>query len=234
VIRALKVFLGLALWPMAIALARSAAHVIADVARCSDGRSSGLGLAAGFALWVFCYFTMPRPMWSYVLGHELTHALWSFFSGGTARGLRVTDRGGQVRVSRDNVWVSLSPYFFPFYTMVVLLAYGALILAGRDVVAYRPFWMAMIGLTWGFHLTFTVSLLSIRQPDIREHGRIFSYALILALNAAWIGFGVALIAGRGAGAWAGRLSTDILWAYGGLARVVAWGTDRLRETGWFG
>lgn len=231
-IRSVKFLAGLALWPLAVALARSTAGVMGDVARSPAGRSEGLGLAVGFALWLFCYFTLPRPMWSYVLGHELTHAMWSFFFGGTARGLRVSDRGGQVRVSRDNVWVSLSPYFFPFYTLVVLMAYGVLIVLGRDIAAYRPFWMGLIGLTWGFHLTFTLSLLSIRQPDIREHGRVFAYALILALNAAWIGLGLALIAGQGPGAWAARAVADAAWAYGGLAGLAAWIAERLREAGW--
>lgn len=125
-----------------------------------------------------------------MLGHELTHALWTLLFGGRATGMRVSDRGGQVRVTKTNVWIDLSPYFFPFYTMLVLGVYAV---AGRfaDLSVYRPFWMGLIGLTWGFHLTFTLSL-ALHQTDVQEHGRLFSYALIFAVNALGVGIGVRL------------------------------------------
>ena len=33
------------------------------------------GLFSGLSLWITVYFVLPRPMWVYVFGHELTHAL---------------------------------------------------------------------------------------------------------------------------------------------------------------
>ncbi|MCC7300261.1 MAG: hypothetical protein IT583_04205, partial [Verrucomicrobia bacterium] len=56
--------------------------------------------------------------------------------------------------------------------------------------AFEPWWLAAVGLTWGFHVTFTVYMLSQHQPDIQENGRIFSYAIIYLANlfivALWI------------------------------------------------
>lgn len=217
--RFLKFMAGLALLPLCAALGLSLGWLVPEVAGSPAGRAQCAGLAIGFALWLFCYFTMPRPMWSYVLGHELTHVLWTMLFGGRAMGLRVSERGGRVHVTRTNVWVDLSPYFFPCYTMLVLAAYG---IAGRfvDLSTYRPFWMGLIGLTWGFHLTFTLSLLTVRQTDIQEHGRLFSYTLIFAINAMGAGLWVALLSGVGGLAWFGRLWTDTAWVYAALAHLI--------------
>jgi hypothetical protein len=227
VIRLLKFLAGLAMLPFCVALARSLGWLAVAVALSPSGRAQCLGLAIGFALWIFCYFTMPRPMWSYVLGHELTHALWTFLFGGRASGLRVSDRGGHVRVTKTNVWVDLSPYFFPFYTMLVLAAYGV---AGRfvDLTTYRPFWMGLIGLTWGFHLTFTLSLLTVHQTDVQGHGRIFSYALIFIVNALGAGLCIALLSGIGGLAWLETLAADAVSAYRSLLDTAIRAVHSLR------
>ncbi len=211
-IRPLKLLAGLLLLPFCAALARSLGWLAVSIALSPSGRAQCLGLAIGFALWIFCYFTMPRPMWSYVLGHELTHALWTFLFGGRASGLRVSERGGHVRVTKTNVWIDLSPYFFPFYTMLVLAAYGV---AGRfvDLSTYRPFWMGLIGLTWGFHLTFTLSLLTVHQTDVQGHGRIFSYTLIFIVNALGAGLCIAFLSGIGSLTWLENLGAGTSLAY---------------------
>ena len=39
-------------------------------------------LLAGAACWMVIFLLLPKPMWIYVLGHELTHALWTWLFGG--------------------------------------------------------------------------------------------------------------------------------------------------------
>lgn len=143
--------------------------------------ASVIGLAMGFALWIFLYFVMPRPVRSYVLAHELTHALWGWFMGARIRKLKVSAKGGSVSLSKTNILIELAPYFFPFYTMLVILAYG-LVSLFFDPTLYEPLWLGAVGLTWGFHLTFTISALFENQPDIHLNGRLFSYVLIYAMN----------------------------------------------------
>jgi hypothetical protein len=143
--------------------------------------SSVWGLLVGFFLWIFLYFVMPRPVRSYVLAHELTHALWGWLMGARIRKLRVSSKGGSVALSDSNFLIELAPYFFPFYTMLVILLYGAVSLFW-DQRAYEPLWVGFVGLTWGFHLTFTISALAEHQPDIQQNGRLFSYAVIYAMN----------------------------------------------------
>lgn len=141
------------------------------------------GLLFGFFFWVVLFFSMPRPLRTYVLGHELTHALWAVLMGGRASQLKVSRKGGSVMVSKTNVLVTLAPYFFPFYTFLVLALYLVLALF-LDLRHYEPFWMGCVGLTWSFHLTFTLTMLGSHQTDIVEHGRTFSYVFIYFMNVA--------------------------------------------------
>ena len=189
--RLLKFILGLLLLPLCWAATRTLIHVVADLApgELGDIPVETWWLLGGFSLWLIVYLVLPRPFRTYVLAHELTHAFWGYLMGARVSGLRVAKDGGSVRVSKTNVLITLAPYFFPFYTVCLLLLYG--LLSWRyDLTVYTPWWLAAIGFTWSFHLTFTLAVLMQEQPDIEEHGRLFSYAFIYLLNivgvAAWI------------------------------------------------
>ncbi|MBW7909645.1 MAG: hypothetical protein H3C50_12150, partial [Kiritimatiellae bacterium] len=43
-------------------------------------------------------------------------------------------------------------------------------------------------------ITFTISMLTIRQPDVQEHGRLFSYAIIILLNTLGLGCWIVAVA----------------------------------------
>ena len=49
-------------------------------------------LLAGAACWIVIFLLLPKPMWIYVLGHELTHALWTWLFGGEVKKMKVTAR----------------------------------------------------------------------------------------------------------------------------------------------
>ena len=151
---------------------------------------------AGIVIWAIIWLYLPPLTRTYVLGHELTHALWTVLFGGKASGLKVSARGGSVRVSKNNAWITLAPYFFPLYTFVVALLWLLSVWLFPPVRPYIPIFLFWIGLTWSFHITFTLRFLAYNQPDIREHGRLFSYTLIYALNL--LSIGAALVA---VGSW---------------------------------
>src|SRR5438093_4529543 len=75
---------------------------------------------AGAACWVVIYLLLPRPMWIYVFGHELTHALWVWLFGGSVKKFKATSSGGHVVVDKTNFLISLAPYFFPLYAAMVV------------------------------------------------------------------------------------------------------------------
>lgn len=181
--RVLKLLAGIALLPICVGATWVLYRLLWQVRPESlhQLEPSTWGLVLGFLLWLALYFLMPRPVRTYVLGHELTHALWALLMGGRVSDLKVSRRGGSVMVSKTNFLIALAPYFFPFYTFLVLLLFlGLSLFVATDT--YEPFWMGLVGLTWSFHLTFTLAMLGQHQTDISEHGRLFSYSVIYALN----------------------------------------------------
>ena len=182
--RAVKFAAGVALLPVCAALTLTTGRALYILAE-SPRRLPALPVfacVAGMAVWALVWCFMPPMTRTYVLGHELTHALWTMLFGGRPSGLHVSEAGGSVRVSKNNVWVTLAPYFFPLYMVAAALLWLLLAWLFPVVRPYYPVALFWIGLAWAFHLTFTVKFLSWRQPDVLEHGRLFSYTLIYALN----------------------------------------------------
>ena len=182
--RAVKFAAGVALLPVCTALTLTTGRALYILAE-SPRRLPALPVfacVAGMAVWALVWCFMPPMTRTYVLGHELTHALWTLLFGGRPSNLRVSSSGGSVCVSKTNVWVSLAPYFFPFYTVVILVLWLVLQTLCPAARPYAPIALFWIGLTWAFHLTFTVRFLRGRQPDVQEHGVLFSLALIYLLN----------------------------------------------------
>ena len=191
----LKFFIGILLLPLGYASVVSLAHLVQSIhlVRIGQSTNGARWLLGGFLFWTVLFFALPRPTRTYVLGHELTHAFWGLLMGARVSKLRVNARGGSVTLSKSNFIITLAPYFFPFYTMFVLVAYAAVQFVHPGSI-YEPFWLALVGLTWSFHLTFTLQALSIHQPDIAEHGRLFSYAVIVILNAIGVGLWIVAVA----------------------------------------
>jgi len=193
-VRPLKFIIGLLGLPVLYASARALAD-IAGMTRPDSIRDVSFetwSLLGGFLFWIILFIAMKRPIRTYVLGHELTHALWGTMLGARVRKLRVSAKGGSVQLSKTNFLITLAPYFFPFYTFLVLVLYGILLIF-FDLSHYRPFWMSMIGLTWGFHVTFTISMLMERQTDILDNGYLFSYVVILLANILVLCLGIVIV-----------------------------------------
>ena len=179
-----KFLIGLASIPLCVALSMTLWRAMAILAQ-SPTRLPMLHAFAcisGIVIWAIIWLYLPPLTRTYVLGHELTHALWAMLFGGRATGLQVTEGGGSVRVTKNNAWITLSPYFFPLYTFVVALVWVLSVWIFPPIRPYAPIFLFWIGMTWSFHLTFTLRFLAYNQPDIREHGRLFSYTLIYSLN----------------------------------------------------
>ncbi|WP_153811468.1 hypothetical protein [Terrimicrobium sacchariphilum] len=135
----------------------------------------------GVILWLVAFFGLPRPIWLYVFGHELTHAIWVMLMGGRVHRFQVTRQGGHILADRTNTWIALAPYFFPLYSLLAIIVYG---ICGIfwDVAPYRWILYMVIGVTWAFHLTFTVWMITKGQPDLYYGGTFFSLVVIYILN----------------------------------------------------
>ena len=136
--------------------------------------------AGGFILYVVIHFLFKKPILSYVVGHELTHALFALLFGGSVKSFHASEKGGQVQITKSNFVITLAPYFFPLYTFFALIAYWLARAAGAPLL--EPWLVLITGAAFAFHVILTVIFLQTDQNDIREHGAFFSYPLIFLFN----------------------------------------------------
>jgi hypothetical protein len=151
--------------------------------------------AAGAGCWWGIYLLLPKPMWVYVFGHELTHALWTWLLGGRVKAFRAGSGGGHVVVTKSNFIIALAPYFFPIYAMLVVAAY----LLGNWLWNWSPYvvWFhLLLGAAYAFHLTLTFHILKHEQTDITEHGYIFSAVIVFIGNLGFLLVGIPLLTSK--------------------------------------
>lgn len=164
-------------------------------------RSSGsadttwVPLLAGAACWAVIYLLLPKPMWIYVFGHELTHAVWTWFCGGKVKRFKASSSGGHVVISKSNFLIALAPYFFPLYAALVVL----LFLIGHLIWNWQHFlvWFHLfLGAAYAFHVTLTFHVLQTKQTDITSQGYLFSAVIIFLGNVIVLLFGIPLLAAK--------------------------------------
>jgi hypothetical protein len=154
-----------------------------------------VAILSGVACWLVIYALLPKPMWVYVFGHELTHALWTWLFAGKVKQLKVTSKGGHVVVTKNNFLISLAPYFFPLYAALVVLAF----VTGNLVWNWMPYVVCfhlLVGAAYAFHVTLTWHILKTEQSDITQHGYAFSAVVIFLGNIGVLLIGVPLLAAK--------------------------------------
>lgn len=178
-----KAFIGLFLLPVAYVWSQAffASFSRATLHQGFWATGEFLCFAAGCVVWAVIFCALPRPVLIYVFGHELTHALWVWIMGGRVSKFSVGSNGGYIVTDINNFWIALAPYFFPIYSIFVIILYGC---AGLfiDVSHYRDILFALIGETWAFHITFTLWMIPKGQTDLTYHGTFFSLVIIYMMN----------------------------------------------------
>lgn len=178
----LRMVLGVLLLPMCWGVVRAFCDSVMAAAGESGGiTAESIALVGGMAAFALCWMAVSHPVKTYVLGHELTHALWGLLFGAMPSKLRVSAAGGSVNLSKSNMLITLAPYFFPFYTFLVIVV-ALITSAFIRPLPCLPLWMFAVGFTWAFHALFTLETLAQRQPDVKLYGRIFSWVFIFLAN----------------------------------------------------
>jgi hypothetical protein len=185
--------LGILLLPVCVGTARA---VWLAIGQAGGADRVWLPMLAGAACWIVVFLLLPKPMWIYVLGHELTHAVWTWLFRGSVKKIKVGSEGGHIIGTKTNFLIVLAPYFFPLYVVFLALVYVVLWLAGAWHRAYAPWFHLLLGAAYAFHITLTGHVLRARQTDITSQGRIFSAVVIFLGNALVLLFGVTLLAGQ--------------------------------------
>ncbi len=151
-----------------------------------------LTLLGGGACWLVVFLLLPKPMWVYVVGHELTHALCAWLCGGRVKSMKVGSAGGQVVLTKTNALIALAPYFLPLYSLLWALIWLVVRLVSPGIGFTLVFHFGL-GVTYAFHLTLTAQILRVRQPDIIGEGRVFSAVVIWLGNVLTLLFAVPLL-----------------------------------------
>ena len=177
----LRLLMGLALLPACWGVTRALLDSVVTAAGGAGLSVEALSLLGGIAAFALAWTALSHPVRTYVLGHELKQELWGLLFFARPSDLTVTASGGSVKLSKTNLLITLAPYFFPFYTFVVIVS-ALLTWAFVRPLPCLPLWMFMIGFTWAFHVLFTLETLTQSQPDVKSYGRVFSWTLIFIGN----------------------------------------------------
>ncbi len=177
-LKGVKMGIALALLPLCWGISIALARVVSAGV---DNDLFWVGFLSGAACWLVVFLMLPRPMWIYVMGHELTHVLWTWLFGGRVKRFKATSKGGQVVITKTNFLIALAPYFFPFYTMMAAAGWELASL-GWNLHPYQVGLHLLLGATFAFHVTLTFSILCGPQSDLAEHGYFFSAVIIYLGN----------------------------------------------------
>ncbi|MBN1587343.1 MAG: hypothetical protein JW937_07950 [Candidatus Omnitrophica bacterium] len=185
---------------------------------------NAIAFFSGMLLYFLLHFVLPKANTIYVLGHEFTHAVMTWFFGGSVRNFRISSQGGSVETSLSNLWVNLGPYLLPIYLMAAGLVYWA------AVVCFEVEWLrwpllGLMGAGAAFHLLMTLNVLAVEQQDLKDTGYFIGMVLILLVNLTWVAwvlgwiFGLPIAQGFIQGAW-GR--TVQFWTWIGESLGEGW------------
>ncbi len=161
-----------------------AAAALGGLTGASGGTALFLGGFAGYALLHATGLLRLKRL--YIFSHELTHAIAAWMFGARVLSFVVRGESGHVDLSRSNIFISLAPYWAPFYSLLLVFAYRLLLWAGPPA-HLREVFLAGMGASIAFHLAHTVeSLWATHQSDLDEAGIALSMALIALLNGVFV------------------------------------------------
>ncbi|MDE2490507.1 MAG: M50 family metallopeptidase, partial [Elusimicrobia bacterium] len=189
-----RLLAGVLLLPLSGALAWGAAKALADVALAAPSAAPFLaGMALVAAAWLIGRHVLEpggraahagrAARWAYVAGHEMTHALAAWATGGKVFAIKIGEKGGHVDLSESGALVALAPYCVPLHALLVVLGYRVLLWLDPGARA-EPLFLGLMGAALAFHAVMTFDTLTqVKQPDLdAAGGTVFSLALILAAN----------------------------------------------------
>lgn len=188
----LKTFIAFALLPLCVGAALTLMRLLRVLGNADTFWVAVLG---GAGCWLSVFLLLPKPMWVYVFGHELTHVLWTWLFGGRVKKFNVTSKGGHVLISKSNFLIVLAPYFFPLYVLIIVLFFAL----GHVLLGWNRHWVwlhFLVGMAYAFHVTLTWHILQTQQSDITSQGYLFSAVIIFLGNISVLLIGLPMVTAR--------------------------------------
>lgn len=178
-------FLALALLPCLWAVLHQTGLLLPSLLK--EGARAWWLYLAGILSYLLFERLLTKPMWLYVFGHEMTHALTGILSGAKVHAFKAKSSGGEVRLSKSNAFVALSPYIVPIYLLGVVLIY-TVTRRWWNPPQLLPVFQFLLGSALAFHISLTISAIHRRQPDLKVLGFFLSGVLILLGNTLIVAF----------------------------------------------
>jgi len=138
--------------------------------------------ALSMAGWFWSGLFKSFFLYLYVFGHELTHAAFVVLFRGRVTDFHVSTEGGYITTNKTNLVIALSPYFVPFWSVIGALAYAVLRLSADLKPGWDQAFYAVMGVTWTFHMVWTLWMIPRDQPDLKENGTFLSLVVIYLAN----------------------------------------------------
>lgn len=149
----------------------------------------------GIVSYFIFFLAFRKPLTTYVFGHEFTHVLWVLLFRGKVDSMKISKKGGYIRSNRKNFLILLAPYFFPLYTLLVILAY-IIISYFHDIDRFFQVVAFAIGFSWSFHILLNALAISQTQDDFEHAGGFFSLVVVILCNLFILGLLTAFVSGK--------------------------------------
>jgi len=178
--RSIKTVIGILLLPLVVSFSRAFYGQFGNIdIFLSKGQHYFL---LGIGIYCFIQLFIFKPVYAYVLGHEAMHAFATWLCLGKVTSFKVSSDGGSITTSKSNLFISLSPYFIPIYSLAVIVLYYLVNHVFTERIIPPSYFMLVLGLTLAFHIVMTVDTLKTRQPDLVKAGYLTSSIFIYVIN----------------------------------------------------
>ena len=151
-----------------------------------------IGFVSGALFWI----VLRKKLGFFgVFQHEFTHLVMGLLMFQKPEAFFATASRGHVRVGGKNFFVDLAPYYFPTFSIILLLVFPLL------KESAFPVYFAVLGFMTGYHLVSQIIDFKFHQGDIRVSGKAFSVVFCLFASLLAYGFIFAFVAGGYRGGW---------------------------------
>ena len=130
---------------------------------------------------IYIHSNLQGDLLKKVLLHELTHALAGLLSGAQIKKFKVSRNKGSVTLTKNNIFITLAPYFVPIYPIIIIFVYFALAWF-MDVVQIYSWFLFFSGIALAFYYALTFYAIKVGQEDMIIYGKFFSFIFVCFIN----------------------------------------------------
>lgn len=121
------------------------------------------------------FYGGQRLAFAQTFTHELIHTIFTYLSFGKVYAFTVKDDTGCVMTDRSDIAMTLAPYFFPLYTILLLSIRPGI------MSSYLPYFDFICGSSFAFYIDMIRKQTGLWQTDIRSKDWRLSYPFVILM-----------------------------------------------------